>query len=281
MRNDAASYGFGVTLRLILLLLITAISAFAGGLLAAPYLDSLREASSASLAAGPALGGGAEGQVYEKVLPSVVGVRGIGGGEPPVEAGAETDAVPVSLLPDTPGRGQGSGFVWDKGGYIVTNLHVVEGAQCIEVTFADGTEIGATLHGIDLSTDLAVLKVNLPPERLQPITLGDSANLEVGQPALAMGAPSGQTFTMTGGSIDALDQTMQGCDSCYPIADVIRTDMRLTPENSGGPLLNEQGEVIGINTWIISRNSGNSGISFALSSKAMEQVVPTLISNQE
>lgn len=281
MRNDAASYGFGVTLRLILLLLITAISAFAGGLLVAPYLDSLRESISASLTASPAPMGETGNQIYEKVLPSVVGVRSIGGGESRVEAGPETDTEPVSLLPDTPGRGLGSGFVWDKGGYIVTNLHVIEGAQCIEVTFPDGTKTGATLHGIDLSTDLAVLKVNLPPERLQPVTLGDSANLAVGQPALAMGASSGQTSTITGGRIDALDQTMQGCDSCYPIADVIRTDMLLTPENSGGPLLNEQGEVIGINTWIIRRNSGNSGISFALSSKAMEQVVPALIGNQD
>jgi S1-C subfamily serine protease len=198
-----------------------------------------------------------------------------------VEAGTELPATPESLLPDTPGRGQGAGFVWDKAGYIVTNLHVVEGARCIEVTFADGTEVGAALQGVDLSTDLAVLKVNLPSERLQPVTLGDSATLKTGQPALAMGAPPGQAFTVTGGSIDALDQTMQGCDSCYPIADVIRTDMRLTPEHSGSPLLNEQGEVIGINTWIISRNSGNSGISFAISSRAMAQVVPTLIGNPQ
>jgi S1-C subfamily serine protease len=274
MRNDAAFPYSGIKLRLILLLFITAVSAFAGGLLTASYLASLRQSLSASLA------GEAGSQVYEKVLPSVVGVRGIGGGEAPVETGTDLSATPESLLPDTPGRGQGSGFVWDKAGYIVTNLHVVEGAQCIEVTFADGTETGAAIHGIDLSTDLAVLKVNLPPDQLQPVTLGDSVTLEVGQPALAMGAPPGQAFTMDRGSIDALDQTMQGCDSCYPIADVIRTDMRLTPEHSGSPLLNEQGEVIGINTWIISRNSGNSGISFAISSRAMEQVVPTLISNK-
>ena len=279
MRNEVA-YHFGLKLRLILLLLITAICAFTGGLLSAPYLARLRESPSASLAAVPSLERGNGGQVYEKILPSVVGVRGIGSGEAPVKAGTDIPATPVSLLPATPGRGQGSGFVWDKAGYIVTNLHVVEGAQCIEVTFADGTEVGAVLHGIDLSTDLAVLKVNLPPDQLQPVTLGDSVNLEVGQPALAMGAPPGQAFTMDSGSIDALDQTMQGCDSCYPIADVVRTDMLLTPEHSGSPLLNEHGEVIGINTWIISRNSGNSGISFAISSRAMEQVVPMLISNE-
>jgi S1-C subfamily serine protease len=281
MGNDTASPYLGVKLRLLLLLLITAVSAFAGGLLTASYLASLRQSISASLVAAPSQEGEVVTQVYEKILPSVVGVRGIGGGAAPVvEAGADRLATPESLLPDTPGRGQGSGFVWDKAGYIVTNLHVVEGAQCIEVTFADGTEVGAALHGIDLSTDLAILKVNLPPERLQPLTLGDSVNLEVGQPALAMGAPPGQAFTITGGSIDALDQTMQGCDSCYPIADVIRTDMVLTPEHSGSPLLNEQGEVIGLNTWIISRNSGNSGISFAISSRAMAQVVPGLISNK-
>jgi S1-C subfamily serine protease len=282
MGNDTATPYFGLKLRLILLLLITAICAFTGGLLSAPYMIPIRESISASLGASSALEGEAGDEVYEKILPSVVGVRGIGGGASPVvEAGTELPATPESLLPDTPGRGQGAGFVWDKAGYIVTNLHVVEGAQCIEVTFADGTEVGAALHGVDLSTDLAVLKVNLPPERLQPVTLGDSATLKTGQPALAMGAPPGQDFTMTGGSIDALDQTMQGCDSCYPIADVIRTDMLLIPEHSGSPLLNEQGEVIGMNTWIISRNSGNSGISFAISSRAMAQVVPTLIENQQ
>ena len=280
MRNDAASFDFGVKLRLILLLLLTAISAFAGGLLAAPYLPLLRQSISAYLAAALAPEGEIEAQVYEKILPSLVEVKGIGGSEQPDEAGADAFASPVSLLPDTPGRGQGSGFVWDKAGYIVTNFHVVDGARCIEVTFADGSETGAALHGIDLSTDLAVLKVNLPPDRLQPVTLGDSAGLTVGQPALAMGAPPGQAFTMSRGNINALDQTMQGCESCYPISDVIQTDMVLGPEDSGGPLLNEQGEVIGINTWIINRNSGNSGINFAVSSRAIEQVVPRLIGDK-
>jgi S1-C subfamily serine protease len=157
---------------------------------------------------------------------------------------------------------------------------VVQGADRIEVIFADGTRTEAGLLDTDLSTDLAVLKVTLPPDHLQPITLGDSAGLKVGQLTLAIGAPFGQEFTMTSGIISAVGRTMKSCDSCYPIAEAIQTDTPINPGNSGGPLLNERGEVIGINTWIISRSGGSAGISFALSSQAMKQVVPALISNK-
>jgi serine protease Do len=97
---------------------------------------------------------------------------------------------------------------------------------------------------------------------------------------LAFAAPFGQEFTMTSGIISTVGRTMQSCDSCYPIAEAIQTDTPINPGNSGGPLFNERGEVIGINTWIISRSGGSTGISFALSSKAMEQVVPALISQE-
>jgi S1-C subfamily serine protease len=108
--------------------------------------------------------------------------------------------------------------------------------------------------------------------------LGDGTNLKVGQIVLAIGAPFGQEFTMTSGIISAVGRTMHSCESCYPINEAIQTDTPINPGNSGGPLLNQRGEVIGINTWMISRSGGNAGVGFALSSQAMKQVVPSLIS---
>jgi S1-C subfamily serine protease len=257
MKSNLAAYYSGVQRRLIFLLLLTAISAFVSGWL---FVFSPEEE-------GPT-------QVYEKILPSVVRVEAIGSPETLLDTQADTLARPVASFP---GQRQGYGFVWDKAGHIVTNFHLVQAANTIEIIFADETRAGAELLGGDLSTDLAVLKVNLPPDVLQPVILGDSTRLKVGQPALAIGRPLGQEFTMASGLISAVDQIMQGCESCYPITDVIQTDISLKLRDSGGPLLNEQGEVIGINTWIVSRGEDSTGISFALSSKAMAQVAPGLI----
>lgn len=257
MKSNLAAYYLGIQWRLIFLLLLTVMSAFVSGwfLVFSPQEEGLA-------------------QVYEKALPSVVRVEAIGNQESSIGAQADTLAIPVFA---SPGQRQGYGFVWDKAGHIVTNLHLVQGAGTIEIIFADETRARAELLGSDLSTDLAILKVNLPSDDLQPVTLGDSTRLAVGQPALAIGTPLDQEFTMTSGLISAVDQIMQGCESCYPITDVIQTDISLKRGDSGGPLLNEQGEVIGINTWIVSRGEGRTGISFALSSKAMAQVAPGLI----
>jgi S1-C subfamily serine protease len=161
-------------------------------------------------------------------------------------------------------QGQGSGFVWDKAGHIVTNAHVIKGAEHIQVTFIDGTSVKAKVLGTDLNTDLAVLKVDLSPSKLQPVTMGDSTDLKVGQLTLAIGTPFGHEFSMTDGIISAVGRTMPFCESCYPIPDLIQTDTSLNPGNSGGPLLNQKGEVIGINTFMISQNGSNTGIAFAL-----------------
>jgi S1-C subfamily serine protease len=246
--------------------------AFTAGWLWAPYLPSMAQIVSSFRVTPAAPEEEALAQVYQKVLPSVVRVKGTG--STPL-AEAQPLATPVSALPASPAQGQGSGFVWDKTGHIVTNLDVVQAARCIEVILADGTEAGAEMVGRDISTNLAVLKVNLPPDRLHPVTLNDSAPLEVDQPVLAISAPPGQASIMMNGLISSLDRTMDGCASCYPIAEVIQVDIALTSEDSGGPLFNEQGEVIGINTWIISR--GGTGISFALPGKAMAQLIPALI----
>jgi S1-C subfamily serine protease len=281
MKNNVVPHNSVARGRSSLLLFLITFLAFAGGLLSASYLIGLAQSISPSLegqavvkAYGEELAG-----VYEKVLPSVVRIEVSRPSESPEETVASILTIPISPRPVSLSKGQGSGFVWDKAGHIVTNLHVVQGAKYIEVVFAGGVQTKAELLGTDLSTDLAVLEVDLLPDQLHPIILGDSTNLKVGQLALAIGAPFGQEFTMTSGIISALNRIMHGCDSCYPIAEVIQTDIAINPGNSGGPLLNERGEVIGVNTWIISRSGGSSGISFALSSKAMEQIIPTLISN--
>ncbi|HXV44635.1 MAG TPA: trypsin-like peptidase domain-containing protein, partial [Anaerolineae bacterium] len=244
--------------------------AFAGGLIMAPYLTGAAWAAPASQLAQPSslpkmdeinvldAYQNALSRIYEQTVPSVVRVY---------------------VTRRGPHQGQGTGFVWDKAGHIVTNAHVVKGAERIQVTFTDGTRVEAEVLGTDPNTDLAVLKVDLSPAKLQPVTMGDSASLKVGQLTLAIGTPFGHEFSMTGGIISALGRTMHFCASCYPIPDIIQTDAPLNPGNSGGPLLNQKGEVIGINTFMISQNGSNTGIAFALPSNIAQQMVPALINN--
>lgn len=287
MTNAMASCYAWLNWRSILILLLIAILAFAAGLLSAPYLAGLVQPMTISQAAPPlereavvTAYGETLTQVYEQVLPSVVRIEVTGKRElTPVDPDPGSTPAPVSPRSVSLSKGQGSGFVWDKSGHILTNFHVVQESEHIEVIFAAGARVEASVVGTDPSTDLALLKVDLPPDQLVPVSLGDSDSLKVGQLALAIGAPFGQEFTMTSGIISAVGRTMKSCDSCYPIAAAIQTDTPINPGNSGGPLLNERGEVIGINTWIISRSGGSAGISFALSSKAIEQVVPALLSH--
>jgi S1-C subfamily serine protease len=163
----------------------------------------------------------------------------------------------------------------------VTNFHVVKGAERIQVTFADSTSLEAEILGTDPSTDLAVLKVDLSPAKLQPAILSDNANLKVGQLTLAIGAPFGQEFSMTSGIISAAGRTLRCYKSCYPIPGFIQTDTPINPGNSGGPLLNLRGEVIGISTMIISQTGSNTGIAFAVPSNIARQMVPALISSND
>ncbi len=189
------------------------------------------------------------------------------------------------LLPQTPeefyNRGQGSGFVWDKEGHIVTNYHVIEDATAVEVIFADDTTISAEVIGTDPDADLAVIKVDLPEVELQPLVLGDSDALQVGQMAIAIGNPFGQEFTMTSGIVSAVGRTIRSGNSPFSIPEVIQTDAPINPGNSGGPLLNRAGEVIGINTQIISRSGANAGIGFAVPINIAKQIVPILIQGED
>lgn len=174
--------------------------------------------------------------------------------------------------------GSGSGFVYSQDGYIVTNNHVVEGATArgIEVNFYDGTIVRGEIVGLDPDSDLAVLRVNLPPEQLRPVTLGDSDRLVIGQTTLAIGSPFGQRWTLTTGVVSALDRTIQGLTN-FSIGSVIQTDAAINPGNSGGPLFNLRGEVIGMNSQIVSGTRSNSGIGFAIPVNLVKRVAQDIL----
>ena len=174
-------------------------------------------------------------------------------------------------------RGSGSGFVWDTQGHIVTNYHVVEDAAMVTVFFADDTEVEAEVIGRDPDSDLAVIKVDLPAEKLHPLPLGSSEDLRVGQFAIALGNPFGQDFTMTTGIISGLGRTISGGASPYTIPKVVQTDAPINPGNSGGPLLDREGRVVGINTQILSRTGSSSGVGLAVPIDLAKRIVPSLI----
>ncbi|MGB9775232.1 MAG: S1C family serine protease [Anaerolineae bacterium] len=174
-----------------------------------------------------------------------------------------------------PQEGTGSGFFYDDQGHIVTNYHVVENAESVVVTLADGRSFPAEIVGVDPSSDLAVIRIraeNLPA----PLPLADSSQLRVGQFVIAIGSPFGQVGTMTLGVISALGRVIQSPDGRF-IGEAIQTDAAINPGNSGGPLLDLQGQVIGVNSQIISPSQASAGIGFAVSSNTVRRVVPHLI----
>jgi len=173
-------------------------------------------------------------------------------------------------------QASGSGFVWDKQGHIVTNFHVIQDAKKIKVRFADDTEARATLVGEDADSDLAVIKVDPEGLRLVPVVVGDSTRLHVGERAIAIGNPFGLAGTMTAGIISALGRSI-AAPSNYLIPEAIQTDAAVNPGNSGGPLLDARGEVIGVVSQIRSPVRANSGIGFAVPIHIAKRVVPVLI----
>jgi S1-C subfamily serine protease len=172
--------------------------------------------------------------------------------------------------------GQGSGFVYSSEGYIVTNNHVVEEAASIEVRFIDGYSFKAEVVGTDPYSDLAVLKIESLPEEVKPLKLGDSSKLKVGDTVVAIGNPYGLSGTMTLGIVSQLGRFLRAPGG-YLIVDVIQTDAAVNPGNSGGPLLNLKGEVVGVNTAIVSPTRAFAGIGFAIPSNTVKIVVPNLI----
>lgn len=170
----------------------------------------------------------------------------------------------------------GSGFVIDASGHIVTNAHVVEGATAIRVAFASGRELDAKLIGTDNSTDIAVIKVELPAAELKVLSLADSTTLEVGQGVVAIGSPFGLEGTITAGIISALGRDITSPNN-YPIGNTIQTDAAINHGNSGGPLLDDTGKVIGVNAQIQSDGGGNNGVGFAIPSSTVKSVAAQLI----
>ncbi|HNT54864.1 MAG TPA: trypsin-like peptidase domain-containing protein, partial [Anaerolineaceae bacterium] len=187
------------------------------------------------------------------------------------------------------GGSSGSGFVFDTAGHIVTNYHVVEGADLLEVNFPSGVKVWADLVGTDLDSDLAVLKVDVAADQLHPLALADPANILVGQTVIAIGNPFSLNSTMTIGIISAKGRVLDslresGTGGFFSAGDMLQTDAAINPGNSGGPLLNLNGEVVGVNRAIYTEATNatdqpvNSGIGFAISVSIVRNVVPAIIS---
>jgi S1-C subfamily serine protease len=205
-------------------------------------------------------------EVYERINPGVVSI----------------------LVRTRSGRSEGSGFVFDKEGHIVTNYHVVEGGDHLEVGFPSGLRAWGEVIGIDIDSDLAVIKVDVDPEALHPIPLGDSSQVSIGQTVMAIGNPFSLSGTMTVGIISGQGRTLESLRTSpeggtFTAGDLIQTDAAINPGNSGGPLVNLDGEVIGVNRAIRTFNFTeqadplNSGIGFAIPANIVNRVVPALI----
>jgi S1-C subfamily serine protease len=175
-----------------------------------------------------------------------------------------------------PQEGSGSGIVYDTEGHIITNFHVIEGAEELFVTLADETTVPAEIVGTDAANDLAVLKVEAAPELLHPVPLGESSSLRVGQFVVAIGNPFGFERTLTVGVVSALGRVIESPDEGF-IGEIIQTDAAINPGNSGGPLLDLAGRVIGVNTAIFSPSQASAGIGFAVPADTVRRVVPVLI----
>lgn len=225
-------------------------------------------------------------QIYEMVLPSVVSIN---------VTSTITDRLPS--IPDLPfdfefpdqelprqyqQQGAGSGFIWDKQGHIITNNHVIEGASIIRVRFSDGTSVLGEVIGADSDSDLAVIKVNVPQDLLNPVEITDSTQVKVGQIAIAIGNPFQLDGSMTVGIISGTGRSLVlgSTDSSglsYSIPDVIQTDAAINPGNSGGVLVDINGKLLGVTTAIESPVRANSGIGYVVPSVIVQKVVPVLI----
>jgi S1-C subfamily serine protease len=202
--------------------------------------------------------------VYENVSPAVVNITNRG-------------YVYDFFMQAVPQEGSGSGFVYDQAGHIVTNYHVIENAEELSVTLANGKVYDAKIIGVDPTNDLAVIGLNANVDLPDPIVLGDSGNLRVGQFVVAIGNPFGLERTLTTGVISALGRVIQSPEDNRFIGEAIQTDASINPGNSGGPLLDLKGRVIGVNSQIISPSQASAGIGFAVSANTVRRVVPELI----
>ncbi len=203
-------------------------------------------------------------EIFERSAPSVVYIY------------TRTVQVDVSGKPTAQRSGAGSGFLWDAGGHVVTNNHVVAGANDVSVRLDSGESIAARVVGTSPDHDLAVLRLSDVPRDLRPIPVGTSADLRVGQIVYAIGNPFGLSRTLTTGVVSALDRHLPTVGG-REIGGVIQTDAPINPGNSGGPLLDSAGRLIGVNTAIISGTGASAGIGFAVPVDTVNRVVPALI----
>ncbi|MBD0306150.1 MAG: trypsin-like peptidase domain-containing protein [Nitrospiraceae bacterium] len=204
-------------------------------------------------------------QVFEKVSRSVVFIT---------NTALRRDFFSLNVF-EVP-QGSGSGFLWNQEGHIVTNFHVIYGADAIKVVLGGQEAHEARVVGIDPDHDLAVLQVRAPKERLVPIEIGTSRELRVGQKVLAIGNPFGLDHTLTTGVVSALGRTIKSMNN-RTVEGVIQTDAAINPGNSGGPLLDSLGRLIGVNTQIISPSGAYAGIGFAVPVDTVNRIVPQLI----
>ena len=202
--------------------------------------------------------------VYERARDAVVEITAMSAGLGGFGPGAEAQ------------QAQGSGFVLDEQGHVVTNEHVVSGAERISVQLASGERYEATLVGSDESTDLAVLRIDAPASELEPLELGDSSGLRVGEGVVAIGSPFGLEGSVSAGVVSALDRQMEAQNG-FTINGSIQTDAAINHGNSGGPLLNLAGEVVGVNAQIASESGGSDGVGFAIPSNTVASVVEQLL----
>ncbi|MGH7202097.1 MAG: S1C family serine protease [Planctomycetaceae bacterium] len=207
-------------------------------------------------------------ELFRAASPSVVHITSL-------NVGRDRFSLNVLEIP----RGTGSGIVWDEQGNIVTNLHVIRGAQVARVSLSDNSSFEARLVGYDAESDIAVLKIDASEEQLRPIPIGQSSELQVGQRVFAIGNPFGLDQTLTTGVVSGLGRTIQPEASNTPIHDVIQTDAAINPGNSGGPLLDSAGRLIGVNTAIYSPSGAYAGVGFAVPVDTVNRVVPQLIQN--
>jgi S1-C subfamily serine protease len=184
----------------------------------------------------------------------------------------------LGFFGDETSTGTGSGFVIDKLGHLLTNFHVIQGASTVRATMFDGSSLEAKVIGADASNDVAVLKIDADAEKLFPVTFGDSSRVMVGQKILALGNPFGLERTLTAGIVSSLDRSLRAKNGRM-ITGVIQTDAAINPGNSGGPLLNSRGQVIGMNTAIVSQVGQSAGISFAVPINSIARILKPLIQN--
>ena len=204
-------------------------------------------------------------ELFRKASPSVVHITSLG-------AQRDVFSMNVQQVP----RGTGTGFVWDASGHIVTNFHVIQGANGAKVTLADQSTYDATLVGAFPDRDLAVLKIDAAKDKLPPLALGTSRDLQVGQRVYAIGNPFGLDQTLTIGIVSALNREIESFNN-RTIRGVVQTDAAINPGNSGGPLLDSAGRLIGVNTQIASPSGASAGIGFAIPVDEVNRIVPRLI----